>query len=41
MVIPANEEMIVARETAAIVAQRQAAQTNAVQPAIFAESVQG
>jgi acetate kinase len=41
MVIPANEEMIVARETAAIVSRRQAAPTNAIQPAIFAESVQG
>ena len=37
MVIPANEEMIVARETAAIVAQRQ----EALHPAIFAESIQG
>jgi len=41
MVIPANEEMIVARETAAIVSQRQAAPSNAVQPAVLAESVQG
>jgi acetate kinase len=41
MVIPANEETIVARETAAIVSQLQAATSNAVQPAILAESVQG
>lgn len=40
MVIPANEEMIVARETAAIVSQSQATRSKAVQPAILAGSVQ-
>jgi acetate kinase len=41
MVIPANEEMIVARETAAIVSLAQATTPNAAQPAILAESVKG
>jgi acetate kinase len=41
MVIPANEEMIVARETAAILSQTQVATSKAAQPAILAESVQG
>jgi acetate kinase len=41
MVIPANEEMIVARETAAIVSQSQIATSNAAQPVILAETIQG